>query len=910
MQITRLAVLGLWAVFWPTLVCGYSAAQATDAPANAVVLQDETDKIYLGGHIEFLADSDGTLTLEDVRSGQLDGVFQLSATDFPALGFKSGALWTRIRVTNQSSGDAAWLLAMLSARTNQEEVYIIREDGAVTTYRAGFTVPEWTGMAGTRTPVFPLNLRRDETVDIYMRSESVPLTIATPVIVTADAWAHAEQVEWLLFGIVFGLLVGVCAYLAVMGPVLPGKDHHYLTALIISYAGFMASNSGFLRLSLGPWPGTVPLIVEALIAIGIWVFGIEVLRRFIASRQTMPRMDVVLRVCQGVRFLLVIPLFLAPLTTVYILFALQVGFLAVMIGTTLYAVYRRIPGATAYLIGWTPVMIAGTVFMVAGILGPGYSPFIGNILYLGFALTSLTLAIGLTVSIRARRRADEALRRAIIDTAMDGVLTTDGNGAIVEFNAAAEEMFGYRKDEVVGRQVLDLLVAPADRDRFEQQQAQRFEETGEWELVNRRVERTAPRKSGEEFPIEVAVTPTMVEGQRYYTAVVRDLTEAKAIEQELSQQRDALHQNEKMSALGSLLAGVAHELNNPLSIVVGRSAMLMDGSKDPETRSLAEKIDQAAQRCARIVRTFLSIARERPPQYDWVSLNDLTAAVVDLFDHQLKAHGIATEFHLSPDLPETLADPDQMTQVLMNLVMNAQQAMSDTLGDRTLTIRTDLDNANGKVLLHVCDTGPGVPNDLKSRIFEPFFTSKAVGAGTGLGLSVSAGIVEAHRGSLDVTDAPGGGACFTLALPVSIRPRTDMRADPFGMAEASPARILVVDDEAEIRALHADALRQIGHTVDVAADGADALLQLRKADYHLLISDLTMPGLSGQQLYLELVSIRPSWAERIIFITGDTLSAENQSFIQNYDVTVLEKPVVPRDLCRAASKQLAARADA
>jgi len=374
-----------------------------------------------------------------------------------------------------------------------------------------------------------------------------------------------------------------------------------------------------------------------------------------------------------------------------------------------------------------------------------------------------------------------------------------------------------------------------------------------------------------------------------FVGALVDITDRKRAEAELARQREALYQSEKLTALGSLLAGVAHELNNPLSIVVGQAQMLQDAAADPKTTARAEKIRQAAERCSRIVRTFLALARQRPRELAPVQLNSVVEMAVDLLGYQLRTADIAVTLDLAGSLPTVLADADQLNQVVTNLVINAQQALIAAKSPRQLRIATR-DTGDGRLRLIVADNGPGVPAHIRSRIFEPFFTTKSPGSGTGIGLSMCLSIVTTHGGSVSVEETPGGGATFIVALPVRTAPATPAEASSEPRPLTARKRILVVDDEPEIVDTLADILRSVGHLVETAENGRRALDRLAGGAFDLVPSGLRMPGLDGPALYGEIRTHHPAMLGRIAFITGDMLSSQLREFLALTGVPCLEKP--------------------
>jgi len=374
-----------------------------------------------------------------------------------------------------------------------------------------------------------------------------------------------------------------------------------------------------------------------------------------------------------------------------------------------------------------------------------------------------------------------------------------------------------------------------------------------------------------------------------FVGALVDVTDRKRAEAELARQREALYQSEKLTALGSLLAGVAHELNNPLSIVVGQAQMLQDAAADPKTAARADKIRQAAERCSRIVRTFLALARQRPRELAPVQLNDIVEMAVDLLGYQLRTADIALSLDLPANLPTLLADADQLNQVVTNLVLNAQQALLETKQPRQLRVQTR--NVGDNTLrLVVADNGPGIPGGIRSRIFEPFFTTKSPGSGTGIGLSMCLSIVASHGGTISVEDTPGGGATFVVVLPM--RTAATLPAESAGapLPKTTRKRILIVDDEPEIVDTLADILRDAGHLVETARDGRHALDRLGGGAFDLILSDLRMPVLDGPGLYGEVRARHPAMLGRMAFITGDMLSGQLREFLAATGVPCLEKP--------------------
>ncbi|GAA0317187.1 hypothetical protein GCM10009087_29470 [Sphingomonas oligophenolica] len=498
-----------------------------------------------------------------------------------------------------------------------------------------------------------------------------------------------------------------------------------------------------------------------------------------------------------------------------------------------------------------------------------------------------------TLAVLERARSEERLAEseaqlaAFLENAPVAMHLKDGEGRYIRVNPEFAKAFGRTPDDIHGKHPVDLF--PPDT-------------AAELEAIEARA------LAGEVVSAEVAVTQlpgitdvlsmafpiTGSAGVARTGGFTLDLTDRKRAEADLARSREALYQTEKLSALGSLLAGVSHELNNPLSIVVAQAVMMERQSRGSELAERAQKIRRAADRCARIVQTFLAMARQKRPERAAVDLNAVAAAAHELADYGLKTDGIVSSFDLAPGLPLISADSDQLHQIIINLIVNAQQAMveSSTVEPR-LTLRSALGVDPGTVMLEVSDTGPGIPDEARRRIFEPFFTTKPQGQGTGVGLSFSQGLAEAHGGRLELVPS-STGACFRLVLPVD--PDPTLQAMPAELPLAMPApprRALVIDDEAEIAESLADFLSIEGFACDIAVGGAAAKARLAQGSYDLVISDLRMPDIDGPELHAWIMAERPDLADRVGFATGDTLGAAAERFLGEARRPVLEKPFTP-----------------
>ena len=458
--------------------------------------------------------------------------------------------------------------------------------------------------------------------------------------------------------------------------------------------------------------------------------------------------------------------------------------------------------------------------------------------------------------------------------------------------------------------------------------------------------------------LEVTANATVLEstGLVRIEALMRDVSDRKQLE---DQSRDLYHQllqAEKMAALGTTISGVAHELNNPLATILTWSERLTERDLDASTRRGLDTILHEAERAARIVRNLLTFARKRHTTRTMVDINQVVRETLSLRAYEQRVTNISVIDALASGIPAVFADPHQIQQVLLNLVINAEQAMLTSNGRGTLMVRTWQDPEHGSIVLEVNDDGPGVPEDVRTKIFDPFFTTKEVGKGTGLGLTVAYAIVEEHGGRMWLVSELGAGASFYVELPVaggklkaiapgelegagaadgavpdlaameepvSARwtggggagaggpgsgrkptPRMHIVAPPAGAGAArldSPA-LLIVEDEAALASAMAEAFGDAGYLVDCAGDGEEAMARLDGGHYDSIISDLKMPRMDGIELLGALRAQHPEMAGRIMFVTGDVIGTDAERFLADSRCRWLAKPFRLSELLRIAKE--------
>ena len=469
----------------------------------------------------------------------------------------------------------------------------------------------------------------------------------------------------------------------------------------------------------------------------------------------------------------------------------------------------------------------------------------------------------------------EARYRNLVESASDAIVTLDANGRFTTVNHAAEIISGYRREELVGQWFAPMLSddeLPKALAHFQKALA------GETGLFESRFY----RKDGEARTI--SITYSTPQRDEEVLCLIRDVTDQKMLQEQLIQ-------SEKMSAIGQLVSGVAHELNNPLAGISAFAQLLLAEKRfPPDQRTAAETIYSEARRASRIVQNLLTFARQHKAEKGPAAINQVLDDTLELRGYELRVRGIDVRREYDEALPDTMGDGHQLQQVFLNLITNAEQAMERAEGrHHRLTVRTR--RSGDAIRIEIEDTGSGVPANLLERIFNPFFTTKPTGHGTGLGLSISLGIVREHEGRIWAENAPQGGARFVVELPV-IAPRASgefpaaLAAHPVG----DSLHILVVDDEASVRVALQRYLAARGHDVETTASGQDALGLLRASEYDAVIVDMRMPDLSGEQLFEELRSADREHADRVIFTTGDLVSEQMRRFLDGSGRPCVPKP--------------------
>jgi PAS domain S-box-containing protein len=495
--------------------------------------------------------------------------------------------------------------------------------------------------------------------------------------------------------------------------------------------------------------------------------------------------------------------------------------------------------------------------------------------------------------ITKRKQIEEALRQSeqkltiMFDSLPEGITVTDIDGKIVQLNSATARMHGYRKQgELIGKSAF-VLISKGDHANAADS-LKRTLETG----LSGILEYKFVRKDGSTFParLNASLMKDTSGKPTGFIAITTDITEEKRKEEAKQRAEQLAQVSSRLAIVGQMASGIAHEINNPLTGVIGFANLLLRKDIPEAVRKDIEIIRYNAQRVASIVQRLLIFARWQKPQRERVDINAIVSTTVAMRAYEMKANNIEVTMQLAPDLPQTVADGGQMQEVFLNIILNAETEMKLAHNKGNLLIKTErIDNT---IRISFKDDGPGIPPENLERIFEPFFTTREVGQGTGLGLSISHGIIAEHDGQIYAQSKPGKGATLIVELPIVSAAQVCEVVEPLA-DEANneiTGHILIVDDEPVVRELLSEILTDRGHEVETVDNATDALKKLETERYSLILLDIKMPSMSGIEFYGHVKDKAKSLAKRIVFITGDAMGKETWHFLRQTKAPYLTKP--------------------
>jgi len=489
---------------------------------------------------------------------------------------------------------------------------------------------------------------------------------------------------------------------------------------------------------------------------------------------------------------------------------------------------------------------------------------------------SLMSSLGATAS------AERSLR-LLMEAVPDAISVLDREGRVLDENPAGRSLVNAQRS---GFDWLDSAGTRVARENL----------TAAFDGELRRFEVPFPRPDGSDGTAQVLFAPVRESGRiPKVLALVRDVTEQRRAQTQLQQA-------EKLAAMGQLVSGVAHEINNPAAIISGFAQTLLLDQLTPDQRETVQMMYDEATRIGRITTNLLAFARAGSKERTLVDLNEIVRRTFALRSYHLTTLNITVNLELDESNPKAWANGSEMQQMLLNLLINGEQALTGVTGRRAITIRTATAGED-HVRLQMADTGPGIPPDIEEKIFDPFFTTKPEGTGTGLGLSICYGIVRDHGGRIwldsKASQANGGGAAFTIELLRDARSHQRLTPPPMpapptpaaaAQAHDGALSVLLIDDEEGLRRAVLSFLKRRGMHAVAVGDGADALRALQREHFDVIVSDVRMPGMSGGEFLERLRRDYPAMVNRLVFTTGDTFAADTSELLRDAGVPSLVKP--------------------
>jgi PAS domain S-box-containing protein len=583
------------------------------------------------------------------------------------------------------------------------------------------------------------------------------------------------------------------------------------------------------------------------------------------------------------------------------LIVIAVGLIAILVGTLF--VYRRVVGPVHALSRAVGGVTDPTLAHPVRVMGPA------EIARLAENFNKLLATVKTQL---AEHRRDEANARAMLDASLSAIVGMDGDGKIVEWSRQAEATFGWSRAEVIGQPLVSLIVPERYRARHTAGLAE-YRRTGVGPVLGKRLELEASTRDGREIAVELSITPAQTPRGHLFTAFIRDISERKTSEEQRLALEERLRQSERLEGIGRLAGGIAHDFNNILAVVMNYSQFVEDTlPAESEVRDDVVQIRLAAERGATFTRQLLTFAHRGAVNPQDVQLNTILTGLRTMLQRTIPK-SVAIDLQLAPDLWTVQIDVGQLEQLLLNLIVNAADAMPD--GGTVLIQTTNVDSSgdvpsgltSGRyVRLDVTDNGHGMSKDVIARAFEPFFTTKPKGKGTGLGLATAYGIVQQAQGAISIQSVVGRGTAVHVHIPaqVGVEPELEgIRAAVVPQSAPSAAMVFVVEDEAAVRKSVVRILSDRGYSVLQAPGPTNAveLARLWGGSVDLLLTDIVMPEMSGDELARKLRETRPHL--RVVYMTGYSGGIDTAAL--RIDGAVIQKPFTRDSLLAAVEKALA-----
>jgi PAS domain S-box-containing protein len=877
-----------------------------------LILNDEQNKYPLGQHMVVLEDTGSALTIEQVSSPEYAGQFKPSPSMVPNLGYTQSALWVRIILENRSSIRSPWVLELLYPNMNHVDLYMLNDLGRlIMTKKTGNRLPVSTRDHPYHNLVFLLSLPRNNPRTLILRFKSnesmtVPLSLWS-----MTRFMERSQISYLLNGIFIGLLLVTIGFHLFLFGSLRDRNYLYYSISIIAALLYAIVLNGFASTYLWSdppsWSDRTVLIFSGLLIIAVIKFADE----FLQARANSPlvhRITNLYLIIEGM--LIILSLFFSYRLVIYPLIISGILGALLLMTMGLISLVKGFQPARYFLAAITFIGSCGILYYLVrlGIL-PSLKSF-ENGIFIGIVLYVILMSLALAARIRIlksdKERATQELIeseerfRSLVETTYDFIWEVDREGIYTYVSPKCADLIGFFPHEILGTSKFKLMrskEAARVSDIFNQKMADHLPIIG---LENRLI-----HKNGKTVVIDTNGLP-FFDGKGNllgYRGIDREITDRLRLEEERLNLHAQIQHSQKLESLGVLAGGIAHDFNNLLMGVLGNASLTLKSLENPiEARRYVEKIEKSAHQAAKLTNQMLAYSGKGRFVIQPLNLSDLVLEMTQLLKVSISKN-ITIRFDFSPDLPDIQADISQISQVIMNLIVNASEAIGDKTG--VISVRTGIqtvdkgymaetyfksDLPEGEyVFLEISDNGIGMDRETQHKIFDPFFTTKF--KGHGLGLAAVLGIVRGHKGTIKVYSEPGRGTTIKVFFPSekAVKPKKPRRKT-IQHTELTGKTVLVVDDEPTVRQVVRDMLESQGMKVIVAAHGKQGVELYRKhqKDIFLVLLDTTMPEMNGEEVFKRLRKLNPD--VQVILISGYNEQEATSFFVGKGLAGFIQKP--------------------
>lgn len=908
----RLVIILIYGIYFPLMA------------QQQVQLTDSQEKYPLGPHMDILEDSERILTIQDVISPAFNSRFRPCKKKIPNFGFTRSVYWIRFAVKNTASTRSPWVLELLKPTMSYVDLFQLSADGKILVKKKTGTMrPLETRDHKHYHLLFLLMFPKEQTHTIYLRfdnqgSMTIPLTLWS-----MTAFMKSTQSEYILVGVFIGILLIMIGFNLFLLFSLKDNSYLYYTLTIVTILLFSLSVKGIAQIYLWPnllWWNQISLLIFA----GLMVITlIKFTDTFLLAEKHAPVLHRVANIYSiAIGVISFLPLFIAYRTIVF--HFVMVGTIApvLIILLTLAAYKGGFQPARNFFLSMAFLAIAGMIFLLVRLGLLPSTTLTENGFYFGVILFLLLMSLALTDRIKVMRteteRAIHALKsseerfRVLVETTNDFIWETDPAGTYTYVSPKVKDLLGYEQEEMVGKKSIQFM-PPEEAARVA-------------EIYQRAVTEKAPivglvnvnlRKDGKEVILDTNGVPFYNDKGDImgYKGIDRDITQRKKNEEDARKLQARVQHAQKLESLGILAGGIAHDFNNLLMGVLGNASLAQRnvGNKTEAGKYIA-KVEKIAQQAAELTNQLLAYSGKGKFQVQAANLSRVVEEITQLLKVSISKK-VTLRYDFTPSLPEIEADVAQLNQVIMNLVVNASEAMGEEAG--VVSIRTgvrtiddsylaetfiDEDLPSGDyVSLEVSDNGSGMDEETQKKIFDPFFTTKF--RGHGLGLAAVLGIVRGHKGTIKVYSEPGKGTTIKVLFPVLTGGKKDKKCEQEARSSGLAGKtVLIVDDEETVRDVVSAMLKANQIKVKTAVNGKEGVNYFKRHadEISMVLLDATMPEMSGEEAFRELRKINPDI--KVVLTSGYNEQDVTSYFVGKGLAGFVQKPFTQEELLKTLAE--------